>query len=149
MFIINTNTNEYPIEETQLRADFPDLPIPLTAEDLPSGYEEVLPFPPPMSNNFQNCEELAPVRNGAGKFQQQWRVWDMTPEEAEAKTTDMWEKIKAFIAEGLSNSEHTQDLNNNLTPEKRKEWAEYRTRLANIVNQPDPFALSLPVPPAP
>lgn len=74
MSYINTQTNQYPISEADIRSAYPNtsFPIPFVA---PSEYSVVFPSPYPTYEPVtQYIREIAPVLSAKRQYEQQWEV---------------------------------------------------------------------------
>ena len=58
-----------------------------------------------------------------------------------------WSAVRRERQVELNRSDWTQLPDNNLSVEKRQEWADYRQALREITNQADPFSIVWPVSP--
>lgn len=80
MTYINTQTNQYPISEQEIRNQYPNTSFanPFVA---PSEYAVVFQAPAPAYDTLtQSVREIQPVLVN-DKYQQAWEVYDLTPEQ--------------------------------------------------------------------
>ena len=80
MAYINTQTNQYPISEQEIRNQYPNTSFanPFVA---PSEYAVVFQAPAPVYDALtQSVREIQPVLVN-DKYQQAWEVYDLTPEQ--------------------------------------------------------------------
>jgi hypothetical protein len=71
---INTDTSQYPISESEIRASHPDtsFPLPFTP---PDGYAWVFSAPPPAFDFVtQMARQVAPELTALGHWEQRWEV---------------------------------------------------------------------------
>jgi len=65
-----------------------------------------------------------------------------------AETNTKWVTVRGERDEKLLSCDWTQLDDVPLTAEKKSEWQSYRQELRDITNQPDPFNITWPTPPA-
>lgn len=81
---INTQTNQYPLSERDIRNAYPNtsFPNPFTA---PDEYAVVFPAPKPTHDPIiQAVHEIAPILTSKGHYEQQWEVVALAPEQVTA-----------------------------------------------------------------
>lgn len=61
---------------------------------------------------------------------------------------DVWLTVRSERTRKLAQSDWTQMPDSPLNPEIKHQWAVYRQALRDITNQPDPFNIVWPTPPA-
>jgi hypothetical protein len=76
------------------------------------------------------------------------QVRDKTPEEIAQETESQWQSVRARRNFLLSECDWTQLPDVDLTEEVKQEWVIYRRDLRNITDNPDPFNIVWPTPPA-
>lgn len=78
MAYINTQTNQYPVSEQDIRNEYPNtsFAIPFQA---PEGYAVVFPSPVPTVDNpvIQFARETTPVLTDKGHYEQAWEISDI------------------------------------------------------------------------
>ncbi len=76
---LNTQTNQYPVAESQIRAEFPNtsFPQPFVA---PEPYVWVFPTPAPNYNSITQGVRETAITQVNGNWQQTWEVYDLDPE---------------------------------------------------------------------
>jgi hypothetical protein len=138
---INTQTGQYPMSETAIRAAFPNTSFP-TPFVPPDEYKVVFPAPAPTFDPItEACREIAPVLTNKGNYEQQWEVYDLSPEQAQANAeaayqasvpkvvtirqaklalnqTDMLDGINAAIA----NADRAVQIEWEYATEVRRDW---------------------------
>ena len=96
MAYINTQTNQYPVSESEIRNQYPNTSFanPFVA---PSEYAVVFQAPAPAYDVIsQGVRETAPILTDKGNYEQQWEVYDLTLEQAAANQAA---KNQALIAQ--------------------------------------------------
>lgn len=88
----------------------------------------------------QGVREIAP-QNGL----QQWEIYALTPEEAQANLGAAWASVRLERDAKLAASDWTQLPDVPIT--NRSSWVAYRQALRDVTDQPDPRAIVWPVPP--
>lgn len=82
MNYINTQTGDYPVSETHIRATFPNVSFP-TAFVPPDEYALVFPAPQPVYNRTtETLTEGPPVLTVKGHYEQTWTTVALDPEVA-------------------------------------------------------------------
>ncbi len=93
---INTQTQQYPVSESQIRSEFPNtsFAVPFAA---PESYAWVFPAPAPSYDAIaQGVREIAPVRVN-GKYQQAWETFDLPAEAIAANQAAQAQRIQDEI----------------------------------------------------
>ncbi len=95
---INTNTMQYPVSESEIRAAFPNTSFP-TPFVPPAGYEWVFPTPQPeFDHDTHVVIEAAPALNALGQWAQQWQVVALSPEQIASKEAELAaQRMRAVI----------------------------------------------------
>ena len=81
MAYINTQTNQYPISEQDIRNQFPNtsFPVPFVA---PEEYAPVLNSPAPSYDSMTHgYREISPAKDSLGNWMQVFEVYDLDPEQ--------------------------------------------------------------------
>lgn len=99
MNYINTQTNQYPVSEQEIRNLNPNTSFsaPFSA---PDGYSLVFSSPQPSFNSTTEAvRELQPLLTAKGHYEQQWEVYNLPTEQVNANLASAriqkWESIKA------------------------------------------------------
>ena len=75
--------------------------------------------------------------------------WVFGPPAAPAVTADQeWERVRATRNRRLAATDWTQLPDVPMTVERRQQWVTYRQALRDVTDQPDPFNIVWPAPPA-
>lgn len=96
---INTETNQYPVSESEIRALFPNtsFPVPFVP---PSNYAHVFQAPQPTFNALTEfVREIAPTLTQLGTYQQAWEVVALPPEQAQANQAAALEVLQSSIVQ--------------------------------------------------
>lgn len=81
---INTETNQYPVSEQQIRNENPNTSFSSPFVP-PAEYQWVFPSPQPTYDPMtQSVREIAPALNALGKYEQKWEIVDLSPEQMAA-----------------------------------------------------------------
>lgn len=94
---INTDTNQYPVSESEIRAAHPNtsFPQPFTP---PEGYAWVFPAPPPAYDPVTHAvREIAPTLTVKGNWEQRWEVVALDPATVAANQAAKAEQIKSEV----------------------------------------------------
>lgn len=96
---INTQTNQYPVSETDIKAAFPNVSFasPFTA---PSEYAVVFPAPQPTYNVItETVKETAPELTSKGTWEQRWEVVTLPDDVIAANQTQAAAKLQENIVD--------------------------------------------------
>jgi hypothetical protein len=129
---INTQTQQYPVSESQIRAEHSNtsFPKPFVA---PAPYAWVFPVPAPTYDNLNQCfREVAPVQVN-DKWQQSWEVFELNAEAKQAVEAAQAEAVRSTRNSKLAASDWTQLADS--TADKAA-WATHRQALRDITAQP-------------
>lgn len=132
--LIHDNTHTYPYSPDQLRADNPQtsFPFEIPTERLTDwGVYPVTLTPRPTVTYRQNLTEATPQQVD-GVWTQIWVVEDASPEEIEARTSELANSIRSERNALLTASDWTQLAD---APVDDLAWATYRQSLRDITLQ--------------
>ena len=91
---INTQTGQYPMSETAIRAAFPNTSFPAQFVP-PPEYSVVFPAPAPSFDAItQGCREIAPVLTDKGRYEQAYEIFAL---DAETIAANQAAKVQTFI----------------------------------------------------
>lgn len=94
---INTDTNQYPVSESEIRAAHPNtsFPAPFTP---PDGYAWVFPAPPPAFDPITHAaRQVAPELTDMGHWEQRWEVVALDAEIVAANQAAKAQALQASI----------------------------------------------------
>lgn len=132
-YLLNTETNEYPVFEGDLKKRFNNVSFPSPLTVPPEPYVWVVSSQIPVTDELtQYVEEVAPKQvNGA--WTQQWEIKTFSQEEQanilQQKTFEARQKRNEL----LTQSDWTQIAD---APVDKTAWAAYRQLLRDITTQP-------------
>lgn len=139
--IVNQTVEAYPYSFDDLKKERSDVSFPaeLTTEGLSEwGIFPVKPQnPPEFDPATQQCERVLPTLRG-GIWIETWKITELSPEEAEAKTKEKQEQVR-----GQRNSylyRYVDSINvirwSAMSEEQKVAWINYRQALLDITEQP-------------
>lgn len=140
MSYINTETNQYPVSEQDIRREYPNtsFTIPFQA---PEKYAPVLNSPTPSFDGMtQGYREVAPVKQG-NEWMQQFEVYSLDAEQIAYNEEQAKQSNKTQAEDMLKASDWTQypDVTNTLNVPhliNGDEWVAYRALVRAIVLNP-------------
>lgn len=96
---INTEIDQYPVSEQEIRQSHPNTSFP-TPFVPPPEYEWVFPTPQPQHDTYtEGVREIFPVKSVKGTYEQQWEVYSLPSELVEQNLSVArelkWNEIKA------------------------------------------------------
>ena len=101
MAYINTQTNQYPVSEQDIRNLNPNtsFPIPFIP---PENYAWVFPAPQPVFDPMtQGVREQAPVFTAKGNWEQSWEIIELDPETIAANQAKKAEQDAKMVADKI------------------------------------------------
>lgn len=132
VYYLNTETNEYPVYEGDLRLRFPNasLPKPLTSPPAPYvGVHEVEQPEPDLQT--ERVVEISPSQVD-GVWKRQWKIEPLTDAEQQARKEYIASAIRNERNLYLSASDWTQVAD---APVDKAAWATYRQALRDVTAQ--------------
>lgn len=143
---INTQTNQYPVSEREIRVAHPNTSFP-TPFRPPSGFEVVFPSPQPTHNALtETVRETAPVLTSKGHWEQRWEVVPLDQDVIDAKTEELAAAVRSTRNKRLAACDWTQLSDAQVNKDA---WATYRQALRDVPAQPGfPFSVSWPSEPS-
>lgn len=114
VYLINTQTMEWPVYEGQLAILFPDTSFPSPLVTPPSPYEWVQYVATPQYDWVtQGAREITPI-NSDGIWYQNWEIYDLSQAQIDANHARQKEQNKAWASTLLQQTDWTctVDINN-------------------------------------
>lgn len=140
MNYINTQTWEYPLTESQVRAAFHNVSF-AAADFPPDGYAEVQETaPPPHDRLTQRLVELSP-RNIEDRWEKRWSVEPLVGYELALVADEAWARVRTERNDLLAACDWTQLAD---SAADKTAWAVYRQALRDITTQANPLAIQWP-----
>jgi len=141
--LINLETNEYPVSEYYVIAQYPNTSFPRDFSNIDwtqFGYAYVHGVAKPAYDiKTQGINEVLPQADQSGVYFQTWQVYQLdsvTMELAELRNTEsLAYNARALRSRLLAASDWTQVADSPLTAESRAAWAAYRQALRDITQQ--------------
>ena len=121
---INKDTNEYPVNEAQIRALYPSTTF---ARPFNPGEPFAWVFPTPLPEYdpiTQDVREIAPVLTALGTYEQSWEVYALSTEQAQDNLDAAVEHARTVALTRINDaySERTRVLSTGYPPEERESW---------------------------
>lgn len=142
VYFLNTETNEYPIYEGDLRRRFPNASLakPLVSPPMPYvGVHEVEQPEPDLKT--ERVVESSPLQVD-GVWKRQWQIESLTDLEQQARKDNAASIVRNERNTYLSKSDWTQVAD---APVNKTVWATYRQALRDITSQPGfPWTIEWP-----
>jgi hypothetical protein len=140
--IVNQTVEAYPYSFDDLKKEHSEISFPaeLTNEGLAEwGIFPVRPQNPPVFNpSTQRCERVLPTLRGGG-WVETWKIIELSSEEAEAKTKEREEEVRAQRNSYLYS--YVDSINvirwSAMSEEQKVAWINYRQTLLDITKQPE------------
>lgn len=142
MLYLNKVTQQFGYTITDIRRAFPHSSIPNDIDEI-GDFQSYQMTPIPSIEWNENCYEVVPVERV-----QQWHVELANQAEIEARILSKIEQVRDERRPKLSETDWTQIPDNQLTPEQKQQWADYRQQLRDITTQSGfPWTVIWPQPP--
>ena len=130
---IDTQTNQYPLFEGDIRLLFPNITFASPFVP-PDQYKAVSSTPRPEISYLQNVEE-GPPEQANNEWKQTWVISDATPEQVEERTNRRGDEVRLQRDQLLLKSDWTQLDDTPIINAKKLEWASYRQSLRDLPQQ--------------
>lgn len=142
VYLINTQTMQWPIYEGQMQQYFPNSSLPVPLVSPPSPYDWVQSTAQPTYDWVtQGVKEVEPV-NSSGVWSQAWEVYSLTPEQIAENEEKLRQQNKNKASNLLSETDWTtipdvaDPAVSNPYLSNAAEFAAYRSQLRQIAVYP-------------
>lgn len=125
----NTTTGEFGLPFNAVRSKFPNVSLPKNIEQY-GGYIRYLMTPPPATDWNEVAVEIAPVDG-----EQQWRIDQITPEQAAALVETQQEHIRALRDDKIRETDWMMLPDSPLSEEQTQAVIAYRAALRDVPAQ--------------